>query len=99
MFEKIQGLIFRKKPGAKKFRNQKSVFFNMTDEYGIKYYTIKNPELSYIRVRHVKPGYIFAEPGMHGDAALIDEPSRHPASIIAENLFKGYSYMEEANHE
>ena len=32
-------------------------------------------------------GYVYAEPGMYGDVALLDIASMHPASIIAEELF------------
>lgn len=32
-------------------------------------------------------GYVYAEPGMYGNVALLDVASMHPASIIAEELF------------
>ena len=32
-------------------------------------------------------GYVYSEPGMHGNVALLDIASMHPASIIAEQLF------------
>lgn len=32
-------------------------------------------------------GYVYAEPGMYGNVALLDIASMHPSSIIAENLF------------
>lgn len=32
-------------------------------------------------------GYVYAEPGMYTDVALLDVASMHPASIIAEQLF------------
>ena len=32
-------------------------------------------------------GYVYAEPGIHGNVALLDIASMHPASIIAEELF------------
>jgi hypothetical protein len=32
-------------------------------------------------------GYVYAEPGMYGNIALLDIASMHPASIIAEQLF------------
>ena len=32
-------------------------------------------------------GYVYAEPGMYGNVALLDVASMHPASIIAEQLF------------
>lgn len=32
-------------------------------------------------------GYVYAEPGMYGNVALLDIASMHPSSIIAEDLF------------
>lgn len=32
-------------------------------------------------------GYVYAEPGVHFDVALLDIASMHPSSIVAENLF------------
>ena len=32
-------------------------------------------------------GYVYSEPGMYTDVALLDVASMHPSSIIAENLF------------
>ena len=32
-------------------------------------------------------GYVYAEPGMYGNVALLDIASMHPSSTIAENLF------------
>lgn len=32
-------------------------------------------------------GYVYAEPGMYGNVALLDVASMHPSSIIAEELF------------
>lgn len=41
-------------------------------------------------------GYVYAEPGMYTNVALLDVASMHPASIIAENLFGPYTerFME-----
>lgn len=36
-------------------------------------------------------GYVYAEPGMYGDVALLDVASLHPHSIIAMNLFGEYT--------
>jgi hypothetical protein len=38
-------------------------------------------------------GYVYAEPGMYGNVALLDVASMHPASIIAEQLF-GEAYTK-----
>lgn len=35
-------------------------------------------------------GFVYAEPGMYSDVALLDIASMHPSSIIAENLFGDY---------
>lgn len=32
-------------------------------------------------------GYVYSEPGIYGDVALLDIASMHPSSIVAENLF------------
>ena len=36
-------------------------------------------------------GYVYAEPGIYGNVALLDIASMHPHSIIAENLFGEYT--------
>lgn len=36
-------------------------------------------------------GYVYAEPGMYGNVALLDVASLHPHSIIAMNLFGDYT--------
>lgn len=38
-----------------------------------------------------KGGYVYAEPGMYGNVALIDVQSMHPSSIIAMNCFGDYT--------
>ena len=38
-------------------------------------------------------GYVYAEPGMYRDIALLDIASMHPSSIVAENLF-GNEYTQ-----
>ena len=41
-------------------------------------------------------GYVYAEPGMYGDVALLDIASMHPSSIVAEELF-GREYTQRFN--
>lgn len=41
-------------------------------------------------------GYVYSEPGMYGDVALLDIASMHPSSIVAEELF-GREYTERFN--
>lgn len=36
-------------------------------------------------------GYVYSEPGMYGNIALLDIASMHPSSIVAENLFGKYT--------
>ena len=38
-------------------------------------------------------GYVYSEPGMYGNIALLDIASMHPSSIVAENLF-GTEYTQ-----
>ena len=38
-------------------------------------------------------GYVYSEPGMYGNIALLDIASMHPSSIVAEQLF-GRSYTD-----
>ena len=38
-------------------------------------------------------GYVYSEPGMYGNVALLDIASMHPSSIVAENLF-GTEYTQ-----
>ena len=38
-------------------------------------------------------GYVYAEPGIYGNVALLDVASMHPSSIIAENLFGKYTII------
>ena len=36
-------------------------------------------------------GYVYSEPGIYGNVALLDIASMHPSSIVAENLFGPYT--------
>lgn len=47
-------------------------------EYGKSVYRDEDPK---------QGGYVYAEPGIHCNVALLDIASMHPSSIIAENLF------------
>ena len=38
-------------------------------------------------------GYVYSEPGIYGNVALLDIASMHPSSIVAEELF-GYEYTK-----
>lgn len=61
------------------FQNDgKPVFPYYTYEFGKSLYRDEDPK---------EGGYVYAEPGMYGDVALLDIESMHPSSIIAEELF------------
>lgn len=50
-------------------------------------YKFKNGK-SFYRAEEVgEGGYVYSEPGMYGNVALLDIASMHPSSIVAENLF------------
>lgn len=50
-------------------------------------YTFDNGVSEYRGVKVGEGGYVYAEPGMYEDVALLDVASMHPSSIIAECLF------------
>ena len=50
-------------------------------------YKYKNGKSTYRGEEVGEGGYVYAEPGMYSDVALLDVASMHPTSIIAENLF------------
>ena len=50
-------------------------------------YTFENGKSIYRGEEVGEGGYVYAEPGMYGNIALLDIASMHPSSIIAEELF------------
>lgn len=54
-------------------------------------YTFENGKSIYRGEEVGEGGYVYAEPGMYGNVALIDVASQHPSSIIAEGLFGPYT--------
>lgn len=50
-------------------------------------YTFENGKSTYRDEEVGEGGYVYAEPGMYGNIALLDIASMHPSSIVAENLF------------
>ena len=50
-------------------------------------YKYENGKSTYRDEEVGEGGYVYAEPGMYGNVALLDIASMHPASIIAEGLF------------
>ena len=54
-------------------------------------YKFENGESSYRGENPGEGGYVYSEPGMYYNVALLDVASMHPSSIIAENLFGPYT--------
>ena len=54
-------------------------------------YEFKDGENIYRGVDLGKGGYVYAEPGMYTDVALLDVASLHPHSIVAMNCFGDYT--------
>jgi hypothetical protein len=50
-------------------------------------YTFENGKSIYRGEEVGEGGYVYSEPGMYGNVALLDIASMHPSSIVAENLF------------
>ena len=50
-------------------------------------YKFENGKSTYRGEEVGEGGYVYAEPGMYGNIALLDIASMHPSSIIAEDLF------------
>lgn len=56
-------------------------------------YIYENGKSTYREEEVGEGGYVYAEPGMYGNVALLDIASMHPSSIVAENLF-GTEYTQ-----
>ena len=54
-------------------------------------YKYENGHSSYMGEDPGEGGYVYSEPGMYGDVALLDIASMHPTSIIQLNLFGQYT--------
>ena len=50
-------------------------------------YKYENGKSTYRGEEVGEGGYVYSEPGMYGNIALLDIASMHPSSIVAENLF------------
>lgn len=50
-------------------------------------YKFENGKSTYRGEEVGEGGYVYSEPGMYGNVALLDIASMHPSSIVAENLF------------
>mgnify|MGYP002853943115 CR=1 FL=1 len=60
------------------FQLGKPIFPGYKYEFGKSWYRDEDPK---------EGGYVYSEPGMYGNVALLDIASMHPSSIIAEELF------------
>ena len=58
------------------------IFPGYTFDHGKSLYRDEDPK---------EGGYVYSQPGMYGNVALLDIASMHPSSIIAENLFGPYT--------
>lgn len=70
-------------------QNEKD-FYNVFDEEGrpeFPGYTFEHGKSIYRGEVVGEGGYVYAEPGIYGNVALLDIASMHPSSIVAENLF------------
>ena len=56
-------------------------------------YTFENGKSTYRGEEVGEGGYVYSEPGMYGNVALLDIASMHPSSIVAEKLF-GEEYTQ-----
>ena len=59
-------------------------------------YIFENGKSTYRDEEVGEGGYVYAEPGMYADVALLDIASMHPSSIVAEELF-GSEYTQRFN--
>lgn len=74
--------------GVSTYRNEESFTEDEIDKLAAKKGTPKNQ-----RDEVGEGGYVYTEPGMYTDVALLDISSMHPSSIIAEQLF-GETYTK-----
>lgn len=54
-------------------------------------YKFENGKSTYRGEEVGEGGYVYSEPGMYGNIALLDIASMHPSSIVAERLFGEYT--------
>lgn len=67
--------------------------YTVFDQYGrpmFPGYKFENGKSTYRGEEVGEGGYVYSEPGMYGNVALLDIASMHPSSIIAEQLFGEY---------
>ena len=72
------------------FGKEEENFYNVFNEDGkpeFPGYTFEHGKSIYRGEEVGEGGYVYAEPGIYGNVALLDIASMHPSSIVAENLF------------
>jgi energy-coupling factor transporter ATP-binding protein EcfA2 len=70
-------------------KNPNLVYTDLSKEFPG--YTFENGHSLYLGEDPSEGGYVYAEPGIHYDVALLDVASLHPHSIIELNLFGDYT--------
>lgn len=78
------------------FGHDEEDFYESFDEDGkprFPGYTFEHGKSTYRGEEVGEGGYVYAEPGIYGNVALLDIASMHPSSIVAENLF-GNEYTQ-----
>ncbi len=74
-------------PNFKNIEADDYTLFNENGQPLFPGYTFENGKSTYRDEEVGEGGYVYAEPGMYGNIALLDIASMHPSSIVAENLF------------
>ena len=72
------------------FGHEEENFYTVFNEDGkpeFPGYTFDHGKSTYRGEEIGEGGYVYAEPGIYGNVALLDIASMHPSSIVAENLF------------
>ena len=64
-----------------------NVCFDLREQPWFWGYEFKNGKSTFRGEEVGEGGYVYAEPGIYFDVALLDIASMHPSSIVAENLF------------
>lgn len=80
-------------PNACDIYDPKFTFFDKDMRPIFKGYQFENGKSTYRGEEVGEGGYVYSEPGMYGDVALLDIASMHPSSIVAEKLF-GEEYTQ-----
>ena len=67
--------------------DDKFTLFDAQDRPVFPGYKYENGKSTYRGEEVGEGGYVYSEPGMYGDVALLDIASMHPSSVVAEELF------------